>query len=65
MSTFVIRKDSRGAQVHVVRRDTGECIGCVESGLFEIVRAVIEEELTTSAKEGIPAETVRKAIVTP
>jgi hypothetical protein len=56
-------KDARGAQVHVRRADTGECVGCIEAGLYEIVRALIVEEATTSAGEGIPVEAVRKAIV--
>lgn len=60
---FVIRKDPRGAPVHVRRKDTGECVGCIEAGLFAIVRAMIEEELTASAGEGIPAEAAREAIV--
>jgi hypothetical protein len=61
----VITKDARGAQVHVRRRDTGDCIGCIEAGLFAIVRALIEEEVAASAREGIPAEAVEEAIVPP
>jgi hypothetical protein len=52
----VIRKDARGALVHVRRRDTGECIGCIEAGLYEVVRAVIVEEVTAPA--GDPAEAI-------
>jgi hypothetical protein len=59
----VITKDARGAQVHVRRNDTGECVGCVEAGLFAIVRLVIEEEIAASAREGIPAEATREAMV--
>jgi hypothetical protein len=36
-------RDARGALVHV-RTQSGECIGCIEVGLFEIVRQVIEDE---------------------
>ncbi len=41
---FVIGRDARGAVVHVRRRDDGECIGCIEAGLFEIVRTLVMEE---------------------
>ena len=41
---FVIVRDARGSLVHVRRRDDGECIGCIEAGLFEIVRAIVREE---------------------
>ena len=48
---FVISRDARGSLVHVRRRDRGdgtsavaECIGCIEAGLFEIVRALVLEE---------------------
>lgn len=59
MSAFVITKDARGAQMHVRRRDDGHCVGCIEVGLFAIVRAVIEEEIAASAGEGTPAEAAR------
>ena len=36
-------KDPRGSLVHV-RTESGECVGCIEVGLYEIVRQVIEEE---------------------
>ena len=41
---FVIARDARGSIVHVRRRDDGECVGCIEAGLFEIVRALVLEE---------------------
>jgi hypothetical protein len=37
-------RDPRGSLVHVRRRDTGECVGCIEAGLFEIVRSVLAAE---------------------
>ena len=40
---FVIVRDSRGSLVHV-RKSDGECVGCIEVGLFEIVRMVLTEE---------------------
>jgi hypothetical protein len=54
MSAFRLVRDARGALVHV-RTATGECIGCIEVGLFEIVRQVVEEEeRRRRAVEGIP-----------
>jgi hypothetical protein len=41
---FVIARDARGSFVHVRRRDDGECVGCLEVGLYEIVRAIIVAE---------------------
>ena len=49
---FRIVRDARGALVHV-RTETGECIGCIEVGLYEIVRTVIEEEAGRGG-EGLP-----------
>ena len=40
---FVIGRDARGSLVHVRRRDGGACVGCIEVGLYEIVRALIGE----------------------
>jgi hypothetical protein len=45
---FVIVRDARGSLVHVRRRDDGECIGCIEAGLFEVVRALVLEEGTAA-----------------
>ncbi len=54
MTAFRIVRDARGALVHV-RTPSGECIGCIEVGLFEIVKQVIEEERAVCAQgEGIP-----------
>ena len=41
---FVIIRDARGSLVHVRRRDAGTCVGCIEVGLYEIVRAAILAE---------------------
>jgi hypothetical protein len=55
MSAYRIVRDARGALVHV-RTDSGECIGCVEVGLFEVIREVIEQEQRRrSSGEGSPA----------
>ena len=41
---FVIVRDGRGSLVHVRRCADGECIGCIEVGLYEIVRSLILAE---------------------
>jgi hypothetical protein len=40
---FRLVRDARGSLVHV-RKDDGECIGCIEVGLFEIVKALVLDE---------------------
>ena len=56
-SAFVIGRDARGSLVHVRRRDAGECVGCIEVGLFEIVRALIAEgEGRDGPRFGAPGE---------
>ncbi len=54
LGIFVIVRDDRGSLVHVRRRDNGECIGCIEAGLFEVVRGLIlaEAKKTTVAAPG-------------
>jgi hypothetical protein len=51
----VITRDARGALVHV-RTAQGECIGCIEVGLYEIVRMLIanEEAAVSIQEEGVP-----------
>ncbi|MDP9236370.1 MAG: hypothetical protein M3P30_03060 [Chloroflexota bacterium] len=52
MSAFVIVRDPRGSLVHVRTRD-GECVGCIEVGLYEIVRTlVLAETKETTAING-------------
>ena len=46
---FVVA-DGRGALVHVRRKDNGECVGCIEKGLFETVRLLILSEF---AEKGV------------
>ena len=41
---FVIVRDPRGSLVHVRTARDGECVGCIEVGLYEIVRRLIIEE---------------------
>ena len=44
----MIVRDARGSLVHVRDAKTGECVGCVEVGLFEIVRDLILRERYTA-----------------
>lgn len=47
---------------HVRRRDTGQCVGCVELGLFEILRMEIRAELLAEVLEAAGRSVVgRKA----
>ena len=57
---FVIVRDARGSVVHVRRRDDGECVGCIEAGLFEIVRSLLMAE-QSGASEGTEAPAVSAA----
>jgi hypothetical protein len=41
---FQIVRDQRGSLVHVRRRDNGECVGCIEVGLYEVVASIILAE---------------------
>jgi hypothetical protein len=58
---FVIVRDARGSLVHVRRRDDGACFGCIEVGLFEIVRALVidevrsEKAITVGDRQEMPA----------
>ena len=62
---FVIVRDPRGSLVHVRNARTGECLGCIEVGLFEIVREVLREEFAAAAREGIPTATASSSIIAP
>jgi hypothetical protein len=42
--SFDLERDRRGSVVHVRDRQTRECIGCVEVGLFEILRLLVLAE---------------------
>jgi hypothetical protein len=61
-AAFELARDPRGAQVHVLRKDTGECVGCIEAGLYEIVRSVIRKELAAPAAEDTSAGTATRAM---
>jgi hypothetical protein len=34
-------RDARGSLVHVRNRKTNECLGCIEVGLFELLKTLI------------------------
>jgi hypothetical protein len=53
---FVIARDARGSLVHVRRTDDGECVGCIEVGLYEIVRALVLEEERRRECDGVEVE---------
>jgi len=61
----VIVRDARASLVHVRHERTGECLGCIEVGLFEIVQALRREDFAASAGEGIPAHAAARADLTP
>lgn len=48
---FVIERDARGSLVHV-RKTDGECVGCIEVGLYEIVRSLILAETKETTAPG-------------
>ncbi len=50
---FELVRDARGSQVHVRRPDDGECTGCIEVGLYEIVRALVLAEASLREAERI------------
>ena len=52
---FLIERDARGSLVHVRRANDGECIGCIEVGLYEVVRAIVIAEQARTAGEGSSA----------
>jgi hypothetical protein len=49
---FVIVRDARGSLVHVRRRDDGERVGCIEVGLYEVLRRIILAETRETTAEG-------------
>jgi hypothetical protein len=46
---LALERDSRGSLVHVRVRSTGECLGCVEVGLFALLRQLILDEASSEA----------------
>ena len=41
---FEIARDPRGSLVHVRNRQSGECLGCIEVGLYEVVRLLLKTD---------------------
>ena len=52
MPVFELVRDARGSLVHVRKAD-GECVGCIEVGLFEIVKALVLEEERRRVSDGV------------
>jgi hypothetical protein len=48
---LVLARDARAALVHVRSRQTGECLGCIEVGLFEILRDLILAEASAEQRQ--------------
>ena len=58
---FVIVRDARGSLVHVRRRDGGGCVGCIEVGLYEVLRALIAEEIRSEQAVAVGNRLAREA----
>jgi hypothetical protein len=41
LPNLVLVRDGRGSLVHVRNRKTNECLGCIEVGLFELLKTLI------------------------
>jgi hypothetical protein len=52
---FQLVRDARGSLVHV-RKSDGECVGCVEVGLFEILKALVLDEERRRERDGVREE---------
>jgi hypothetical protein len=50
---FELVRDARGSQMHIRDRRSGECLGCVEVGLFELVRMLIIDEERRRERDGV------------
>jgi hypothetical protein len=46
---LALERDSRGSLVHVRVRSTGECLGCVEVGLFALLKQLVLAETKVEA----------------
>ena len=51
VSAFVTVRDAHGSLVHIGTRG-GECVGCIEAGLFEVLRALVLEETSETPAGG-------------
>lgn len=59
MAELYIQHDCNGALVHIRRRDTRACVGCVEAGLFGLIEGLLRMEFMAAAQK--VAAGVRKA----
>jgi hypothetical protein len=48
--SLLLVRDVRGSLVHVRHQKTGECFGCVEVGLFELLKSLILSEQPVEEK---------------
>ena len=48
-SPYIVEQDVHNV-VHIRRRDTRECVGCIEGGLYWIIQALIQEEVHEKAE---------------
>ena len=60
---LALERDARGAVVHVRNRRSGECLGCIEVGLFEVLRALILSESKTSLTTDLLSQPTRAMYV--
>ncbi len=56
MPNLVLVRDARGSLVHVRKRSDGECLGCLETGLFELVKALVLDEERRRERDGVGAK---------
>ncbi len=57
----MLARDSRGSLVHVRNSRTGECVGCVEAGLFELIRAALNADAGAGVRKETPTPAGRGA----
>ncbi len=53
MPNLELVRDARGSLVHVRKRSDGECLGCLETGLFELVKALVLDEERRRERDGV------------
>ncbi|MBI5284960.1 MAG: hypothetical protein HY874_07685 [Chloroflexi bacterium] len=58
---FVIARDPRGSLIHVRHRETNECLGCVEVGLYEVLRALIVDEVRSEQAVAVGNRPLKEA----
>lgn len=53
MPNLELLRDPRGSLVHIRKRSDGACIGCVEVGLFELIKALVLDEERRRERDGV------------